>query len=139
MQPHAEAHALEVDGGVQPQRPFKLDEPVMLALAAAGVLRTFIARDMAGVLVGYFTWNISLDIESAGLLIAQQGAWYVAPGHQGAATSLWDLAVCELRRSGVKCIYPHHRQQGRGSGIGRFFRRRGAKEIQRTYSLWIGE
>jgi hypothetical protein len=38
----------------------------------------------------------------------------------------------------VQCIFPHHRTQGRGARIGRFFMRRGAKHIQQTYSLWIG-
>jgi hypothetical protein len=36
-------------------------------------------------------------------------------------------------------MFPHHRLHGRGAGLGRFFRRRGASEIQRTYCLQIGE
>lgn len=138
MRPHAEAHFNEVDGGVEPNRPFKLDLGLMKAIAEAGSLKVVIGRQ-AGMLVGYFTWNITLDVESAGLLIAQQGAWYVSPGHPRVAVLMFDAAVGELKALGVKCIYPHHRTQGRGANIGRFFKRRGAKHIQQTYSCWIGD
>ena len=133
----AVAHFDEVDGGVEPNRPFILDCDLMQALDQAGALKIVTAR-RDGQLVGYYTWNVSLDVESKGLLIAQQGAWFVAPGNSGAAVRMFDLAVEKLQAMGVKCIYPHHRTQGRGANIGRFFQRRGAKEIQRTYSLWIG-
>lgn len=133
----ATAHFEEVDGGVEPNRPFRLDCGLMAALSDAGALVIFTARAPSE-LVGYYTWNVSPDVESQGLLIAQQGAWYVSPGHPVAAVRMFDLAVEKLRAMGVKCIYPHHRVQGRGANIGRFFQRRGAKEIQRTYSLWIG-
>src|ERR1700744_645537 len=87
MKPHAEAHFEEVDGGVEPRRKFKLDEPLMQAIADAGSLKTVIAR-CEGKLVGYYTWNIQPDVESAGLLIAQQGAWYVDPGHPRVAVMM---------------------------------------------------
>jgi hypothetical protein len=134
----AEAHFEEVDGGVEPRRPFALDETIMARLQAAGALRIVTAR-MDGRLVGYFTWNITLDPESRGLLIGQQGAWYVAPGHPRAAVMMFDASVELLKRCGVKCVFPHHRAQGRGAGLGKFFRRRGATKIQDTYSLWIGD
>ena len=138
MRPLAEAHFEEVDGGVEPNRPFRLALPIMDALAAAGVLFVVTARE-AGRLIGYFTWNLTTDVESEGLIIGQQGAWFVEQGHPRAAAGMFDASVAELRRRGARCIYPHHRVQGRGSGIGRFFARRGAKLIQHTYSLWIGE
>lgn len=134
----ARAHFEEVDGGVAPKRQLALDVDLMTALADAGALKIITARK-AGEMVGYYTWNVTSDVESMGLLIAQQGAWYVSPGHAGAAVRMFDLAVQALRDLGVSCIYPHHRTQGRGANIGRFFQRRGAKEIQRTYSLWIGD
>lgn len=137
IKPLAEKHALEVDGGVEPRRPFKLDERLMRALAAGGVLHLIVAR-AAGRVIGYFTWNVMPDVESEGLIIAQQGAWYLEPGFPRVATMMFDASIDMLRSLGVKMIYPHHRTQGRGDGIGRFFRRRGAKHIQQTYSLWIG-
>jgi hypothetical protein len=138
MRPHAEAHFAEVDGGVEPRRKFRLDEPLMKAIADAGSLKTVIARH-DGSLVGYYTWNIAPDIESAGLLIAQQGAWYVDPGHPRVAVMMWDVAIASLKALGVQCVFPHHRMQGRGAHIGRFFKRRGAKKIQDSYVLWIGD
>ena len=133
----AEAHFEEVDGGVEPNRPFKLDVGFMQKLSDGGVLKLFTAR-RDGRLVGYYTWNVQYDVESQGLLIAQQGAWYVEPSQTTTACRMFDYAIAELRKIGVQCVYPHHRAQVRGSNIGRFFRRRGAKKIQDTYSLWIG-
>jgi hypothetical protein len=137
MKPLAEKHAREVDGGVEPRRRFKLDEAAMRAMAQAGILHLIIAR-AAGKVVGYFTWNIQSDVESEGLLIAMQGAWYLEPGFPRLAAQMWDASIDMLRSLGVQMVFPHHRTQGRGSGIGRFFRKRGAKHIQDTYSLWIG-
>lgn len=138
MRPHAENHFAEVDGGIEANRPFKIDQGLMAMIHAAGSLLVVIAR-AAGEVVGYYTWNITLDVESEGLLIAQQGGWYVAPGYPKAAARMFDLAVSELKTRGVKNIYPHHRTLGRGANIGRFFQRRGAVHIQQTYSLWIGD
>lgn len=134
----AVAHAQEVDGGIEPRRRFQLDTEMMALLDAAGRLKVLSAR-RDGQMVGYFTWMLESDIESKGLLVAQQGAWYVAPEHPGAAVALFDRSVEELRALGVQCIFPHHRLQGRGAKLGKFFERRGAVEIQHTYQLWIGD
>lgn len=133
----AEDHFEEVDGGIEPQRPFKLDKRLMSVMDAHGCLKLITIRE-SGRMIGYYTWNITPDVESEGLLIGQQGAWYIEPGHPRAAVKAFDYAVQALRQMGVQCIYPHHRTQGRGRNIGRFFERRGAKLIQHTYSLWIG-
>lgn len=133
----AKAHFEEVDGGVESGRSLNLNLNVMQWASDNGTLKLFTAR-MSGRLVGYYTWNISDDVESRGLLIAQQGAWYVAHGYPRAAYRMFDFAISELARMGVQYAYPHHRAQGRGADLGKFFRRRGAKKIQDTYSLRIG-
>lgn len=133
----AEAHNHEVDDGVEPRRPFRLDRRLMAMMRDSGSLVIVIARQ-AGRPVGYFTWSVEPDVESEGLVIAQQGAWYVAPGHPRAAYLMFHESVAALKALGVQCIFPHHRTQGRGRALGRFFARLGAKEIQHTYSLWIG-
>lgn len=139
MRRHAEAHFAEVDAGIEgAYRRYRLDLDLMQQLADAGVLIVIIAR-RAEQLVGYFTWNILPDVESVGLLIAQQGGLYAAPGHARCAVQMWDLAIAELKARGVDVAYPHHRTRGRGANIGRFFKRRGAKLIQHTYSLKIGD
>lgn len=130
-------HFEEVDGGVESRRPFKVDGRLMTALQDAGALQIVTARK-DGRLVGYYTWNVTLDVESEGLVIGQQGAWYVAPGHPKAAFQMFGFSVNHMKSMGVQCIYPHHRTQGRGRALGKFFKRQGAKHIQETYSLWIG-
>jgi hypothetical protein len=116
---------------------FKLDLAIMRACAEHGVLKVLIARLGAG-MVGYLTWNVSRDVEAEGELIAQQGGWYVAPGHPRAAVRLFDASLALLKAEGVDRVFPHHRVNGRGAHIGRFFQRRGAVLIQHTYSLRIG-
>ena len=131
-------HFEEVDGGVEPRRRFELDEDVMVAMERAGVIKVLVARE-EGKIIGYYTWQIAPDVESKGLLIAQQGAFYVEPGNPSVAHAMFERSVQELRALGVKCIFPHHRTQGRGEHLGRFFERRGAKKIQETYVMWIGD
>lgn len=142
--PEAEAlareHWDEVEDGVEARRPFAPDAAKMRALNIMGVLQVYSAR-RAGVLVGYATWQIMPDIESAGLLIAQQGAWFVSPSakSQTIGYRLFEFSLVSLRLLGVKMLFPHHRTQGRGKDLGKFFARWGAKHTQNTYSLWIGE
>lgn len=136
MRPLIEAHAREVDHDARSR--FKLDLAIMRACAEHGVLKVLIAR-LGGEMVGYLTWNVSRDVEAEGMMIAQQGGWYVAPGHARAAIQLFDASIVMLRAEGVERAFPHHRVNGRGANIGRFFQRRGASLIQHTYCLWIGE
>lgn len=130
-------HFAEVDGGVEPKRSYVLDSDQMRQMCKQGILRILTAR-CEGKLVGYLTWQISLDVESRNLLIAQQGAWFVRPGYPKAAHRLFTESISYLKSLGVQCIFPHHRLQGRGRGLARFFARQGAKATQLTYSLWIG-
>jgi len=134
----AAKHFEEVDGGVEERRIFAPDVSKMRALNAMGVLRIFVAR-RDGKLVGYFTWQIMPDLESQDLLIATQGAWYAELGESRVGFRLFEFSIAALKALGVQMIFPHHRTQGRGAELGRFFKRWGAKHIQDTYSLWIGD
>jgi hypothetical protein len=139
VQELGQQHFDEVDGGVEPKRRFALDAPALHDMSKRGILVILTAR-LDGRLAGYFTWNVLPDVESAGLLVAYQGAWFVSPSAPNkTARMLWDRSVAELKLAGVQNIFPHHRTQGRGAGLGKFFTRRGAKAIQTTYSLWIGD
>ena len=133
-------HFNEVEGELAENRPYKLDEPLMRSMAVAGMLRIVTAR-IDGVLAGYCMWQVSPDVESAGMLIAQHGPWFVRKGYANLmlGPKLFDASIADLRAIGVKNAFPHHRLQGRGAKLGAFFRRRGAVETQRTYSLWLGE
>ena len=135
----ASEHFAEVEGDLARNRPYRLDEPAMRAAVARGHIRITSAR-VDGVLAGYCCWNISKDIESAGMLIATHGPWFVRNGFAQLAlgAKLFDASIADLRSIGVKCAFPHHRTQGRGVKLGAFFKRRGAIETQRTYTLWLG-
>lgn len=137
--PLVRCHFTEVESGVEPRRRNELDTEMMAALSRHGALKLFSARNVAGELIGYLTWTLTPDVESRGLLIAMQGGWYVLPGHPRAAVQLFETSLEVLRGLGVRCVYLHHRTQGRGDALGKFFRRRGGKLIQHTYSLWIGD
>lgn len=131
-------HFEEVDGGVEPNRPYKVDAGLMGQLFDAGIMHIATARRY-GRMVGYCTWNVMRDPESEGLLIAKQGAWFTEPGLGEVGRRLFLFSVNALTRLGVQNIFPHHRMQGRGKNLGKFFESLGAKEVQHEYSLWIGE
>ncbi len=129
-------HALEVEP--ESPRKFQLDVGRMVEANAAGAVRIWTLR-VNGELVGYVSWNLQWDLESAGLPIATQGAWFVSKGVPwGAAAKLFGESLEGLRAIGIQCVFPHHRDRGRGKAIGRFFKGLGAIPIQSTYMLWIG-
>ena len=131
------AHAREVEPEQSP-RTVKVDVPRMIQADRLGFIRCFTLR-VDGELRGYCSWNLSWDLESEGLPIATQGAWYVGEGAPwGAAAKLFMVSLDELKKIGVQCVFPHHRMQGRGVRLGRFFQSLGAVPIQQTYMLWIG-
>jgi hypothetical protein len=113
---------------------------MMRAMNASGRLRICSAR-VDGRLAGYCMWTVTEDVESKGMLIAEHGPWFVRKefAHLHLGRKLFDSSVEDLRSIGVKNAFPHHRVQGRGAKLAAFFKRRGAVETQRTYSLWLGE
>lgn len=133
-------HFNEVEGELAQNRPYRLNEPEMRALNEKGFLRIVTAR-VDGVLAGYCMWMVTEDVESKGMLIAQHGPWFVKPqfGRFLLGVKLFDASIADLKKIGVSCAFPHHRLNGRGARLGAFFKRRGAVETQRTYSLWLGE
>ncbi len=132
------SHFVEVDGQVlDNRRPFNLDVAVMEQLNRIGTFRVFSAR-VADRMVGYCTWNISYDLESRGLPIAQQGAFYIQPGNGLAAFKLFKFSLQGLKDLGVKLVFPHHRLNGRATWrLGDWYQRLGASPEQMTYRLWL--
>lgn len=137
--PLADAHAFEVDHGVEPRRRWNPDTELMALMNLQGSFKVFSARDSSGALLGYITWTVQDDPESKGLRIGLMGPWYAEPeSHCGG--KLFDESLLVLKNKyQVRLVEPHHRLQGRGARLGPFFKLRGAKEKQITYSLWIGE
>lgn len=140
--PDAEAlaadHFAEVDKNIEPLRPLNVNAGLMRRMWQTGVLNIATAR-RNGRLVGYCTWNVAPDPESAGIIIGKQGAWFVERGLGGTGLQLYLFSLRCLAQMGVHCVYPHHRTQGRGAGLSKFFLSIGAKKIQDEYSLWIGD
>ena len=140
--PLGEAHFNEVEHLVEPRRPYRLDCEAMRARDATGAQLFFTAR-VDGELVGYCMWTTMSDVESAGLPVAYQGPWFAVDRNDlrglRLGLKLFDRTLEHLRERGIQCVFPHHRLQGRGADLDAFFRRKGAKEIQREYCLWIGE
>lgn len=130
-------HFEEVDGGVDSRRPFDPDWEMMLKLEDLGMFLFFSAKQ-GDELIGYLTWTIVPDLESRGLMVGNQGAWFVLPGFPRVAHRLFGLSVITLQDRGVAYLLPHHRTQGRGEAIGGYFKFWGAKLIQQTHFLWIG-
>ena len=129
-------HFEEVDGGVEPRRPYRPDGELIEHINESGFFRIYVARQN-GRMIGYICWTVHNDAESRGLLIAEMGPWFALPDSQAGA-QLFDESISDLKTLGVQCAYPHHRLQGRGAKLGQFFVRRGAKEIEHKYSMWIG-
>ncbi len=134
----AKKHWTEVEVDTDKRREMKADAALLAKLQASNSLLCVTARQ-DGRLIGYLTWTLSPDPESAGLTIGDQGAWYVEEGHARVARRMYDRSIAEMKRVGVKCIYPHHRLNGRGHSLGKFFTRLGAVPEKQVYSLWIGD
>lgn len=136
--PLAELHYDEVDGGVEPRRIMSVDTEQLAMACQLGSLKIWSAR-RNGQLLGYILWTVCFDPECKGLLIAVMGPWFVLPGGpHGLGARIFDESLQGLRALGVLCCFPHHRNQGRGAHLSRFFAARGAKPIKTEYSLWLG-
>jgi hypothetical protein len=136
--PLAKAHFSEVEGDLVLVRPYHPAVDVLRTLNERDIFRIITAR-RDGELIGYYTWTVMPDVESAGLLVAMQGAWYVKPGHPRVAYDMFLASMRILKASGVQGLYPHHRVLGRGRGLGKFFRRHGAVPTKCEYYLPLTE
>jgi hypothetical protein len=117
-------------------REFKPDWESMKILNDTGRFQVLTAR-VDGRMVGYLSWLIDFDMEAKGTLIINQAAWYVEPGHPIVGAKMFDVAVKEFKKLGVKFAYLHHTTRGRGAGLGRFFIKKGAELLGYNYILKI--
>jgi len=136
----ARSHFLEVEGPLAALRPLQLKIPTFRQLDSTGSFRVITARSDSR-LVGYCSWILQEDIESAGNLMATQGAMYVSSDLRSGATvyHMIQLAIKTFRRLGVKYIFIHHRLLGRGVRLALWFQRLKATPIKHEYFLWIGD
>lgn len=140
--PLAREHFDEANHDSEERRPFGLDCEVLRQTDALGLLQLNVAR-VDGQVAAYCLWTIGRDPESSTVTTAMQGPWFVrrCPEFRGLklGTTLFRRSLSDLKSRGVRCVYPHHPTHGRGAELGAFFERIGAVEMQRVYSLWIGD
>lgn len=136
-EPLAVQHSLEVNAGERHGHPFKVNVSMIRDMERTGTFRVLTAR-INGQLVGYLTWTFTPDVESEGVLLADQGAWYVAPEARGVGRKMLDFSIEELQAAGIHSLQLHHQLNGRSARVGTLFKRMGAIEHQHRYTLWIG-
>lgn len=140
-EPLARAHYAEVEGHLAARKPFNINADAMRQLNEAGVLRIATAR-LYGRLLGYCTWNVVPDIESWGLVMANQGAIYALDGFPELklCQRMIEFSIPDLRASGVHYLLLHHRTFGRGARLWMLFMRVfRAAFVKSEFFLWIGE
>jgi hypothetical protein len=123
--------------GHDPREPFDPDEALFASIDAVGA-SILVAARCDGAMIGYCIFNLSPSLRTKGLLCAEQSLWFVTRQHRGATgIRLFDRAIEELRKRGVRKVYPHHWMGSNSPQAEAFFLRRGAAELEHVYSLWI--
>ncbi len=91
-------------------------------------------------LIGYCIWTLGPSMDSPGLT-ASQGPWFVEPAFRRGPLGLrlFIRALEAVRESGAIRAFPHHWASDNAGALARYFRKIGAKPIETTYSLWLGE
>lgn len=117
---------------IEEQRPVGADWKTMQIINEQGNFRVLVAR-VDGEMVGYLSFFIDFDMESYGTLIASQAAWFVMKGYPTIGARMYDKAMKEFKKMGIKFAYLHHTIHGRGAKLGRFFERKGAKLLGYNY------
>lgn len=134
-------HYLESNGGERPGHPFSPNVEGICQIESAGVFCGLSAR-VNGVLMGYISWSLVPDMESIGVLMADQGAWFVspeAPSELRLGRRLLDASIAFLRTRGIHELQLHAPVAGRGSRLAGLFARLGARPTQSRWALWIGD
>lgn len=117
--------------------PLDLDHARIEALEQQGGLLCLAARKSSGELVGYAIWYLMPSLESKGILLAEQGPWYVTAEHRKDGVGLelrrrsWEI----LRRRGVKQVMSHH--SALTPDLEKLFLREGSELIGQLYYRYL--
>lgn len=117
---------------IKEERKLEADWKTMQIINEKGNFRVLVAR-VDGEMVGYLSFFIDFDLESYGTLIVNQAAWFVKKGYPVVAVRMYEKAMEEFKRMGVKFVYLHHTIHGRGAKLGRFFEKKGARLLGYNY------
>ena len=118
---------------------FDPDYEKAIQLEQSGIFRVVTARH-DGKLVGYCCFLVHNSLEHKTLKVGTQAMWFVSDEHRrGAGKLLMTESLRRLKEEGVKVAYPHHRVFGGGEHVAVLMKRLGAKPLELSYSLQIGD
>ncbi len=106
------------------------------ALDSIGALHLMTAR-CNGRLFGYLGSVIGPSLEDADLTVATQGVFYVSPEFRGLGARLQRASLDALRARGVREVIMRAGVRGAGPKAWAMYRRMGAAEFGRLYSLTL--
>ncbi len=126
-----ELHRAELEQNWWPLRP---DHRQIEERERVGGLICIEARS-GEALLGYGIWYLQPSLECAGVLLAQQGPWYVRKEARagGLGLRILDFGLAELRRAGVNEVWFHHSANTPNLGV--VFRQLGAKPAETSYVM----
>ncbi len=122
-----------------PNLPYNMDFVLAQQYSDLGIMQC-VAAHAEGGLIGYCIFFISPSIESAGIMCASQGPWFVTHEwrHSSVGFKMWKEAIAALRLRGVQHVLAH-RYERSDPRLDDFFTRQGAEPFARVFSLVIGD
>lgn len=110
---------------------------IYLARDALGEVLPVVLRE-DGKLIGYFVGFVAPGLHYKTCLTCTMDIFYVIPEHRGAGTGfvLFKTVEKELRRRGVQRLFVGSKLHKDASWL---FQKLGYEEVERYYSVWLGE
>lgn len=118
--------------------PLNPDAKLGAIMADMGLLRVITAR-LAGKLIGYLMFIIERNAESREIIQAVQLPFFVTKAYRGLGLQMHRFAVQLLRDLGVKRLVLRAGMRASGPRLAILYKRLGAKEDARMFTLWIGD
>ena len=127
-----EEHIAEI--GPRGNVPLDMDYGLMAAAEAQGQLTVISARKN-NALVGYLVFTISDSMENRGEKIAIQNTSFVDPAARGVGPRMFKFAFEHFKTTGLAEVFPRSGTRASGSKYPVLFKRLGAQEVVRVFSL----
>lgn len=136
-------HKAEI-GESSEHMPLDPDFAKCAVLDKCDMAQVMTARDDDNKLVGYCVFIIDNSIESKNVLVGEQKFWFVTKSARKGALGirLFMNSLELMKKKGVKNVYPHmwvRAGEKEVLTLDKFFIGLGAYELERIYSLWIGD
>lgn len=123
----------------KPLIPYNMDFELAGQYDSLGIMECAAAH-ANGVLIGYCIFFVSPSIESAGIMCASQGPWFVTAEWRSSSVAfkLWKQVIEQLRLREVRHVLAH-RYERSDPRLDDFFIRQGAERFAHVFSLVIGD